>query len=145
VSVPAYIGDETRGEGRVRTLEEQIDLEARTRLLNPRWIEGMLSHGYQGVREIEARVTNQLGWSATTGAVPEWVFREVGETFVLDEEMRRRLGDLNPEAATRVAQRLLEASDRGYWNPDPETLDALRDAADELDDQLEGIEREVAA
>jgi magnesium chelatase subunit H len=144
-AIPAYIGDETRGEGKVRTLEEQIDLEARTRLLNPRWIEGMLAHGYQGVREIEARVTNQVGWSATTGAVPEWVFRGVGETFVLDEEMRRRLAELNPQAASRVAERLLEATERGYWHPDPETLDALRDAVDELDDRLEGIETEAAA
>ncbi|TVP58306.1 MAG: magnesium chelatase subunit H [Gemmatimonadales bacterium] len=144
-AVPAYVGDETRGEGKVRTLEEQIDLETRTRILNPRWIEGMLEHGYQGVREIEARVTNQVGWSATTGAVPEWVYREVGQTFVLDPEMRRRLSELNPEASSRMAQRLLEATDRGYWSPDDETLDALRDAADELDDRLEGIETEVAA
>ena len=144
-AVPAYVGDETRGEGKVRTLEEQIDLETRTRILNPRWIEGMLDHGYQGVREIEARVTNQVGWSATTGAVPEWVYREVGQTFVLDPEMRRRLSELNPEASSRMAQRLLEATDRGYWNPDDDTLDALREAADELDDRLEGIETEVAA
>ncbi|TVP79515.1 MAG: hypothetical protein EA352_00730, partial [Gemmatimonadales bacterium] len=139
---PAWIGDETRGEGRVRSLEEQVDLEARTRILNPRWIEGMLEHGYQGVREIEARVTNQVGWSATTGSVPGWVYREVGATYVLDPEMRQRLADLNPEAASRMAQRLLEATDRGYWSPDDETMDALQDAADELEDRLEGIETE---
>lgn len=138
----AWIGDETRGEGRVRSLEEQVDLEARTRILNPRWIEGMLAHGYQGVREIEARVTNQVGWSATTGTVPGWVYREVGATYVLDPEMRRRLAELNPEAASRLAQRLLEATDRGYWSPDDETMDALQDAADELEDRLEGIEME---
>lgn len=143
--IPAYIGDETRGEGKVRTLEEQIELEARTRTLNPRWTEGMLSHGYQGVREVEARVLNHLGWSATAGAVPEWIYRDIGTTYVLDPEMRRRMAELNPDAAFGVARRLLEATDRGYWAPDPEMLDALQEAADELEDRLEGIETEAAA
>jgi magnesium chelatase subunit H len=142
---PAYVGDETLGKGKVRTLPEQIELEARTRTLNPRWTEAMLSHGYQGVREVETRVTNHLGWSATTGTVPEWIYRDIGNTYVLDPEMRSRMAALNPDAAFGVARRLLEATDRGYWSPDAETLDALRDAADELEDRLEGIETEAAA
>ena len=68
-NVPVYIGDQTRGEGLVRTLSEQVALETRTRMLNPKWYEGMLKHGYEGVRHIEAHVTNTLGWSATTGQV----------------------------------------------------------------------------
>jgi magnesium chelatase subunit H len=143
--VPVYLGDQTRGEGKVRTLSEQVELEARTRMLNPRWYEAMLKHGYQGVRELDVRVTTTLGWSATTGKVAPWVYQQVGETFVLDETMRRRLAALNPGAAARMAGRLLEATDRGYWSPDDETLDALRRAADELEDTLEGVEPEVAA
>lgn len=144
-AIPAYIGDETLGKGKVRTLEEQIELEARTRTLNPRWVEGMLSHGYQGVREVETRVTNHLGWSATAAAVPGWIYRDIGTTYLLDPEMRRRMAELNPDAALGVARRLLEATDRGYWSPDPEMLDALQEAADELEDRLEGIETEAAA
>ena len=143
--IPVYLGDQTRGEGKVRTLSEQVELEARTRMLNPRWYEAMLKHGYQGVRELDVRVTTTLGWSATTGKVAPWVYQQVGETFVLDETMRRRLAALNPGAAARMAGRLLEATDRGYWSPDDTTLDALRRAADELEDTLEGVEPEVAA
>lgn len=143
--VPVYLGDQTRGEGKVRTLPEQVELEARTRILNPRWYEAMLRHGYQGVRELDVRVTTTLGWSATTGKVAPWVYQQVGETFVLDPEMRRRLAALNPGAAARMAGRLLEATDRGYWSPDDETMEALRRAADELEDTLEGVEPEVAA
>jgi magnesium chelatase subunit H len=51
--VPVYIGDQTRGDGVVRTLAEQVALETRTRMLNPKWYEGMLKHGYEGVRQIE--------------------------------------------------------------------------------------------
>jgi magnesium chelatase subunit H len=143
--VPVYIGDQTRGEGRIRTLREQMDLEARTRVLNPRWYDAMLGYGYEGVRQIEARATATLGWSATTGEVSPWVYTRMAETYVLDEAMRRRLAELNPAASARLAGRLLEANERGYWTPDDETLDALRDAADELEDRLEGIHPEVAA
>ncbi len=136
---PVYIGDQTSGDECVRTLNEQVALETRTRALNPKWYEGMLRHGYEGVRQIEAHVTNTLGWSATTGQVDPWVYQKIGETFVLDEEMRRKLSDLNPKSSARLAGRLLEASDRSYWQPDEETLEALRKAGDELEDRVEGL------
>jgi magnesium chelatase subunit H len=134
-----YVGDQTRGPGTVRTLEEQVALESRTRLLNPKWYEGMLKHGYEGVRQIETHVTNTLGWSATTGTVPGWVYTRTTETFVLDPAMRDRLATLNPHAAVKLSQRLLEANDRGFWHPDDDTLAALRDATAALEDRLEGV------
>ena len=123
----------------VRTLNEQVALETRTRMLNPKWYEGMLKHGYEGVRQIEAQVTNTMGWSATTGQVDPWVYQQISETYVLDPAMRARLADLNPVAAARMSKRLLEACDRNYWQPDDATLDALREASDELEDRLEGV------
>ncbi|ORE92748.1 magnesium chelatase subunit H [Aurantimonas sp. 22II-16-19i] len=144
--VPVYIGDQTRGEGKVRTLEEQVALEARTRMLNPKWIEAMLAHGYEGVRQIETHVTNTLGWSATTGQVSPWVYKRLAETFVLDPVMRERLASLNPTASARMADRLIEAEERHYWKPDAADLEALRDAGADLEDRLEGItHKEVAA
>ena len=137
-----YIGDQTRGTGKVRSLRDQIALESRTRSLNPRFFEAVLSHGAEGVRQIETHVTNTMGWSATTGSVEPWVYQRLSETFVLDQDMRRRLAKLNPQAAARMAGRLLEASVRKYWNPDPETLAALQGAADEIEDQMEGIAAE---
>jgi len=142
---PVYIGDQTQGEGKVRTLAEQVTLESRTRVLNPRWFEGQLKHGSEGVRAIEAQVTNTLGWSATTGDVEPWVYQEISETFVLDPAMRERMAKLNPKASARMANRLLEASDRAYWAPDAATLEALRNAADDLEDRLEGLTPAVAA
>ncbi|MEM9145131.1 MAG: magnesium chelatase subunit H [Pseudomonadota bacterium] len=139
-AAPVYIGDQTRGGAKVRSLAEQVALETRTRALNPKWFEGMLSHGHEGVRQIEAQVTNTVGWSATTGAVDPWVYQRLSETFVLDEEMRRRLGQLNPAASARMANRLLEAHERQYWTPDADTLAALEAAGEELEDRLEGID-----
>ncbi|MCY4179968.1 MAG: cobaltochelatase subunit CobN, partial [Litoreibacter sp.] len=139
---PVYIGDQTRGGAKVRTLEEQVALETRSRSLNPKFFEPLLKHGHEGVRQIEAHITNTVGWSATTGKVDHWVYQRLSETFVLDEEMRKRLADLNPQASMRMANRLLEASDRDYWTPDEDTLAALQDAADAIEDQLEGIAAE---
>jgi magnesium chelatase subunit H len=136
---PVYIGDQTKGEGAVRTLSEQVALETRTRMLNPKWYEGMLKHGYEGVRQIEVHITNTMGWSATTGQVQPWVYQQLTQTFMLDPEMRDRLARLNPAASAKVANRLLEASERKFWKPDEKTLAALRQAGEELEDRLEGV------
>lgn len=138
-AAPVYIVDATQGAAKVRTLAEQINLETRTRTLNPKWFEGMLKHGFEGVRNIEQHVTNTVGWSATTGQVAPWVYQQISETFVLDPAMRERLSQLNPTSSARVAGRLLEACERRLWEPDDETLEALRMASDELEDRLEGV------
>lgn len=144
-AAPVYISDQTKGDGTVRTLGEQVALETRTRMLNPKWYEGMLKHGYEGVRQIEVHVTNTMGWSATTGEVAPWVYQRLTQTFVLDEAMRKRLSELNPTASAKVANRLIEAHQRNYWTPDADTLEALRRAGEELEDRLEGINVEVVA
>lgn len=144
-AVPVYISDQTRGSGTVRTLSEQVALESRTRLLNPKWYEGMLQHGHEGVRHIECHLTNTMGWSATTGQVQPWVYQKASETFVLDQAMRDRLAELNPKAAVKVVHRLLEAERRKFWQPDAETLAALHQASDDLEDRLEGISVGAAA
>ncbi len=138
--IPIYIGDATRGTAVVRTLNEQVSLESRTRTLNPKWYEGLLKHGYEGVRQIEAHVTNTVGWSATTAQVEPWVYKQITSTFILDPEMRNRLATLNPTASARLANRLVEAHDRNYWATDPATLEALRAAGHELEDRVEGME-----
>ena len=120
-------------------------LETRTRALNPKWYEALLAHGYEGVRQIEAHVTNTMGWSATTGQVAPWVYQQLTLTYVADPEMRERLAALNPTASAKIANRLIEAHERQYWSPDAAMLDLLRRAGEELEDRLEGIGLGVAA
>jgi magnesium chelatase subunit H len=97
------------------------------------------------VRQIEQHLTNTMGWSATTGQVQPWVYKQLTDTFMLDPAMRERLAALNPTASARVVNRLLEASDRAYWKPDDDTLAALRRASEELEDRLEGVYEGAAA
>jgi magnesium chelatase subunit H len=140
-----YIGDQTRGDGIVRSLAEQVALETRTRALNPKWYEALLEHGYEGVRQIEAHVTNTLGWSATTGQVAPWIYQSLTDTYVLDDAMRTRLAELNPTAALKIANRLIEAHERKYWSPDKSVIDLLRRAGEDIEDRLEGLTIGVAA
>ena len=90
--LPVYIAPYSRDRLN-RGISEQVALETRTRALNPKWYEGMLSHGCEGVRQIEAQLTHTLGWSATTGQVQPWVYQQMTETFILDQEMRERISN----------------------------------------------------
>jgi magnesium chelatase subunit H len=134
-----YLSDSLSREVKIRSLEETVRLETRTKTLNPKWYEGMLKHGFRGVAEIENHVSNTFGWSATADAVDDWIYTEVANTFLFDESMLERLRDLNPHSAHALAQRLLEANGRGYWDVDTEVLAKLRDISRSLEDQLEGV------
>ncbi len=136
----AYMADTTTPNAQIRTLSETVRLDARTKLLNPKWYEGMLKHGYEGVREISKRLVNTSGWSATAGAVDNWVYEETNDTFINDDAMRERLMNLNPHSFRRMVGTLLEVNGRGYWETSDETLDKLRELYEELEDRIEGIE-----
>jgi magnesium chelatase subunit H len=136
----AYMADTTTANAQIRTLSETVRLDARTKLLNPKWYEGMLSHGYEGVRELSKRLVNTLGWSATASAVDNWVYEDTNTTFVKDEEMCKRLLNLNPHSFRKVVSSLLEANGRGYWETSEENLDRLRQLYQEVEDRIEGIE-----
>ncbi|QNP30007.1 magnesium chelatase subunit H [Cylindrospermopsis curvispora] len=136
----SYIADTTTANAQVRSLSETVRLDARTKLLNPKWYEGMLSHGYEGVRELSKRLVNTTGWSATAGAVDNWVYEETNETFIKDEEMQKRLLNLNPHSFRKIVSTLLEVNGRGYWETSEENLDRLRELYQEVENRIEGID-----
>lgn len=136
---PVMVADAVSATSRLSSLEQMVRLETRAKLLNPKWYEAMLSHGCEGVREIEARVSNTYGWSVTTKAVEDWVYQSVADTFLLDEEMRNRMAQLNPHAVSAMTGRLLEANARGLWEADESTIEALHAIYADLEDQLEGV------
>jgi magnesium chelatase subunit H len=136
----AYMADTTTANAQVRTLSETVRLDTRTKLLNPKWYEGMLSHGYEGVRELSKRLVNTMGWSATGNAVDNWVYEEANDTFIKDEQMRERLMNMNPNSFRRMVTTLLEANGRGYWDTSESNLEMLRELYQEVEDKIEGIE-----
>jgi magnesium chelatase subunit H len=136
----SYMADTTTANAQIRTLSETVRLDARTKMLNPKWYEGMLSHGYEGVRELSKRLVNTMGWSATAGAVDNWVYEDTNTTFFKDEEMCKRLLNLNPNSFRKMVTTLLEANGRGYWETSEENLDRLRELYQEVEDRIEGVE-----
>ncbi|NJL53895.1 magnesium chelatase subunit H [bacterium] len=136
----SYIADTTTANAQVRSLSETVRLDARTKMLNPKWYEGMLSHGYEGVRELSKRLVNTMGWSATAGAVDNWVYEDTNDTFIKDEEMCQRLLNLNPNSFRKMVTTLLEVNGRGYWETSEENLDRLRQLYQEAEDRIEGVE-----
>ena len=134
-----YLSDSLSPGAKVRTVEETVKLEARTKMLNPKWFEGMLRHGFSGVAEIEHHVTNTFGWSATADAVDKWVYDELAATYVLDEQMLERLRSLNPHSARTLVGRLVEAAGRGLWAAEQSALERLQEALANLEDRLEGV------
>ena len=136
----AYMADTTTPNAQIRTLAETVRLDARTKLLNPKWYEGMLKHGYEGVREISKRLVNTTGWSATAGAVDNWVYEETNATFIKDEAMRQRLMNLNPHSFRKIVGSLLEVNGRGYWETSQENIERLQELYQEIEDKIEGVE-----
>ncbi|WP_338038455.1 magnesium chelatase subunit H [Neosynechococcus sphagnicola] len=136
----AFIADTTTANAQVRSLSETVRLDARTKLLNPKWYEGMLSHGYEGVRELSKRLVNTMGWSATAGAVDNWIYEDTNATFIQDAAMRTRLMNLNPHSFRKVVATLLEVNGRGYWETSEANLNLLRELYQEVEDRIEGVE-----
>lgn len=131
--------DNYSARAKVRDLDEALRLEARTRMLNPKWHHAMLDHGYQGVHEVSSRLANTFGWAAATQQVDGWIFTAAARTFLFDEDLRERMVALNPAAVRAMADTLDEARDRALWQPDQDVSDQLDEVRDRLDDQLEGV------
>ena len=136
----SFMADTTTANAQIRTLSETVRLDSRTKLLNPKWYEGMLSHGYEGVRELSKRLVNTMGWSATADAVDNWVYEDANTTFMKDKEMQERLLNLNPNSFRKMVTTLLEANGRGYWETSDENLDRLRDLYQQVEDRIEGVD-----
>jgi len=136
--VEAYYGDTRDADHvEVRDLADEVRRVVRTKLLNPKWIEGMKRHGYKGAGDISKRVGRVYGWEATTQEVDDWIFDDIAKTFIMDEENRKFFQENNPWAMEEMGRRLLEAEQRGLWKADPEVLDALKNLYLEIEGWME--------
>ncbi len=123
-----FFADHSRSERlRIHRLDREIDKVVRSRMLNPRWIEGMKQHGYKGAFEMGASLDYLFAYDATTGSVPDWCYEKIAESWLLAEDVKDFLLQRNPWVMRDMAERCLEAATRGLWaNPDASLLDAIR-------------------
>jgi cobaltochelatase CobN len=132
-----WVVDTTEENLEIEDVEKVIDWATRARTLNPKWIDGMLSHDFHGAQKVAQRVEYLLGLQATTGMVKEWLFDQAAQTLLFDEEMRRRLVENNKYATLDLAERMLEAHNRGYWQATPEELEKLKTMILDMETWLE--------
>jgi len=137
--VDALVVETTQKEVRPRKLDAALRREYRTKLLNPKWAEAMVSEGSGGAFEVSQRMTALVGWGATSEFRESWVYDQGVQQYVLDKEMAKRLKDTNPEAFRNVVGRFLEANSRGMWDADNSTIEKLQDIYSTIEDELEGI------
>jgi cobaltochelatase CobN len=126
----AYFGDSANpAEARVRSLAEEAARVVRSRVINPKWISAMTRHGYKGAFELSATVDYLYGYDATAHVVEDWMYERVTAAYVADPEVRKFMEASNPWALRAIAERLLEAVDRGLWaSPTAAALATLRSA-----------------
>ncbi|MGE3806717.1 MAG: cobaltochelatase subunit CobN, partial [Gemmataceae bacterium] len=136
-----YFGDsQDPGSPRVRDLKEEVLRVFRTRVTNPKWLESITRHGYKGGLELAATVDYLFGYAATARVVDDWMYQQVSEKYALDPEMQRFFEESNPWALHAIAERLLEAAQRGLWQqPDANTLAALRETMLDSEAILESL------
>lgn len=131
------ITDTTKEVVRTETVGASLNRGIRTRLLNPKWIDALLEHEYHGAQKIGDRVENLIGFAATTHAVDNWVWSEVTNRYVRDEEMFKRMTQNNRFATEEILKRLFEADNRGYWDATEEEKNLLRDRYLDLEAMIE--------
>ncbi|CAK0800811.1 unnamed protein product [Prorocentrum cordatum] len=141
----AFIADTTSANAQVRSLSAQVRLDSRTKLLNPKFYEAALKSGYEGVREITKRLRYTYGWSTTAGAVDNFVYEDANDTYIADEDIRKRMMDKNPEALREMITTFLEANQKGYWETSEENLERLQQVYQECEDKIEGVDFTMSA
>ncbi|MEM6527911.1 MAG: cobaltochelatase subunit CobN, partial [Chloroflexota bacterium] len=135
-----YFGDSSNpANPRVRDLKEESLRVFRSRVVNPKWIESIQRHGYKGALELAATVDYLFGYDATASVVSDFMYEDVAQQYALDADMQQFFQQSNPWALRAISERLLEAAQRGMWeNPDPETLEALKQTYLRSETLLEG-------
>ncbi|MEG3903567.1 cobaltochelatase subunit CobN [Microcoleus sp. B4-C5] len=126
-----YFGDNSIPENpKVRQLREEIARVYRSRAVNPKWIEGAMRHGYKGAFEIAATVDFLFAYDATANCVEDFMYEGIAEAYIFDEKVQTFIQENNPWALRDMAERLLEARQRGLWqSANQDTLDKLRSIA----------------
>lgn len=131
-----YFGDNSiPANPRVRHLKEEITRVYRSRVINPKWIAGVMRHGYKGAFEMAATVDYLFAYDATANCVEDYMYQGVAEAYVFDPAVQEFIQQKNPWALRDMAERLLEAHQRGMWQVDSQMVDKLRS----LVHQAEGI------
>ena len=135
------VADSTKDKIKTMDIKKTIDYEVRTKLLNPNWMKGQMNSGYKGVKNLSNRIEYLFGWQATTsGSVDNWVWSEMADKYVFNEEVRKKMMQENIWAVEDQLRRLMEAYQRGMWDATDEEIEKLKQIYLELESEIEELE-----
>lgn len=109
-----------------RGLAREAARIVRSKILNPKWLEGLKRHGFKGAQEISSALDSLFGWDATAQVAEDWMYQGIAEKFLFDEQTRKWMEEVNRWSVHAVSERLLEAHQRGMWQTDDDTLRQLQ-------------------
>ena len=124
---------------KLRDTKDELQFVYRSKILNPKFIDGLKQHGYRGVAEIANLTEYTFGWDATSDIVDDWVYEKLTDTYLFDDDTREWMKDENPHAMMDMLNRLMEAYDRGMWDARPETIEKLKDIYLDLEERIEEV------
>ncbi|WP_296953583.1 cobaltochelatase subunit CobN [uncultured Dialister sp.] len=134
----SYVGDSTnRSAVGVKTVQEEMKRVFRTESMNPKYIEGLMKHGYKGATDLANRLSISFQWDATSGVMDDWMYDQYAKKYALDPKMQQWMKKVNPWALQNIAEILLEADQRKMWNANDEMKDELQQLYLSVEGELE--------
>lgn len=134
----SYVGDSTnRSQVGVRTVQEEMKRVFRSESMNPKFIEGLMKHGYKGATDLANRLSISFQWDATSGVMDDWMYEQYAQKYALDPEMQKWMKKVNPWALQSMAETLLEADQRKLWNAGDEMKQELQELYLSVEGELE--------
>lgn len=136
----SFMGDSSDSRApRLRTASEECGFVFRSKIDNPKWLEGLKNHGWSGAKELSKLADFTMGWAATSGIVKDWMWDDIADRFVLDGDTRGWILESNPFALQAMLGRLAEASSRGLWNCSEDRMRRLEEIFVETEALIEEI------
>ena len=139
----SYVGDSAnRGAPKIRTVAEEMKRVVRTESLNPKYIEGLMQHGYKGAMDMANRLNISFQWDATSSVMEDWMYNDYAEKYAFDPKVQQWMKKVNPWALQNIAETLLEAEQRQMWNADDETKEKLQELYLSVEGEIEEDDEE---
>ena len=135
-----YHGDHSNpAKPKINTLKEELNRVLRARVLNPKWIEAMQTHGYKGAFEMAATVDYLFAFDATTDFIDDYQYKKVADSLIFDEQNQAFMHKSNLNALEEMSERMLEAIARGMWDESEDYEDKLQNLLADIDAKKEGL------
>ena len=135
-----FMGDDSDPKkSKLRSTQQELRYVFRSKVLNPKFIDGLMEHGYRGAGEMANLTEYTMAWDATSDIGEDWMYEGLSDKFLFDEKTKEWMMDVNPYAMMNIINRLEEAINRGLWNATDEYKDKLKDLYMEVEERIEDL------